>query len=631
MYSTEDPLILLICILLSCWLQVCSGQQAQQPDANMVSKLIGDIWTGSLSGQTHRITLYDEKGFCIFPAVNSNQPFSCMVTCGICHDVQRISGGWHFNAGIDPNATGRPGEPWIYWDCPTGTQIPLSYRKWPGTYMPEQVDIPRWWFARLFGRHMTGGGLAAVQGPEPDPRERWDLSGRLEINCLACHDAEPGHDQSQYGQQIAKHNFRWAAAATSAFATVEGAVQDLPDTWQQSDQGQLPQVLYDNSRFLADNKLILQITRQIPNQRCLFCHSVQLAASSSMERSVDVHLSAGMRCVDCHRNGLDHLISRGYVGDYNDVNNPIKQALTCEGCHLGKDSAALTGMAAPYPAHKGIPKVHLEKLSCTACHSGPIPKQLAVMAKTSRAHALGTPQANASARTLPHVFMPVFAIADDGKIYPHRLIWPAFWAQLVDNMVRPLNVDRVRQIAGQLLVHPLGLDSPDWPPFTRQQVQEVLVRLEEAGIEGPVYISGGRLYWLVDGQLVDHEHPSGSPYIWPLAHDVRPARSALGAVSCHDCHNLQAPLLFGKVPVDGPLADPNWYVPMVEFTRLPARYTGIFAWTFVFRPYLKLVVIAASGLVGLVLVAFLLRAVYIGCKAIWQLQVASTQEDREVG
>ena len=30
-------------------------------------------------------------------------------------------------------------------------------------------------------------------------------------------------------------------------------------------------------------------------------------------------------------------------------------------------------MGAPEPIHKGLPPVHLEKLSCTACHSGQFP------------------------------------------------------------------------------------------------------------------------------------------------------------------------------------------------------------------------------------------------------------------
>jgi len=596
-----------------------------QSEPNALSAMIGDTWTGSLASPGHRIVLYDDRGFRIFPGVNFDQPFSCMVTCGICHQVQRISGGWHFSAGLDVNDPGRPGEPWIYWDCPTGTQIPLSYRNWPGTFEPNQLGLSDWWFVRAFGRHMPGGGVGTRPQTMPDPHDRWQLSGPLEINCLSCHDADPRHDQALFGQQIGMHNFRWAATATTALGMVEGAVQDLPDTWQPGDQGQLPRVIYDDGQFLPDNKVILQITRQIPNERCLFCHSVQLAGATALNRSVDVHVAAGMRCVDCHRNGLDHRISRGYV-DQDTTIGP----LTCEGCHLGKDSSgmAITNLHAPYPRHKGIPNVHLEKLSCTACHSGPLPTGRPSLARTSRAHALGTAQANASAVTLPHIWMPVFAKAADGKIYPNRLVWPAYWARLDGDAVIPIRPELVREVAGRFLPHGLQMDVPDWPRLSSQDVQQVLQALEDAGFLRPVYITGGRLYSLKAGQLVSEPHQAGRPYLWPLAHDVRPARSALGAVSCQDCHSLRSGFLFGSVPVDGPLTEPNECLPMMVFSGLEPRYTRIFAWTFVFRPYLKLTVLGVSALILGILAVFLLRAIYLLSTAAQDAQSARTGKDK---
>jgi hypothetical protein len=587
--------------------------------------LIGDIWTGSLARPAHRIDLYDEKGFRIFPGVNFDQPFSCTITCGICHDVQRIANGWHFSGGLDANDPGRPGEPWIYWDCPTGTQIPLSYRRWPGTFEPNQLVLSEWWFVRAFGRHMTGGRIGTVGQARPDPHDRWHLSGQLEINCLSCHDADPRHDQSQFGRQIAMHNYRWATTATSALAVVDGAVSDLPDTWQPSDNGQLPKVVYNTDQFMADNKVTFQITRQIPDERCLFCHSVQLAGATSANRSLDVHIAAGMHCVDCHRNGLDHQISRGYVEEGNQPG-----PLTCEGCHMGRDSSgmSLTGLNAPYPRHKGIPQVHFEKLSCTACHSGPLPSKTARLTKTSKAHALGTPWANASAKTLPHILMPVYAKAFDGKISPHRLIWPSYWAIIDGEVVRPIRPGVVRDVAGRLLAHPLQIAIPDWPDMDLEQVRQVLLALQQAGFSQAAYVSGGRVYCLDGDQVTCREHQAARPYLWPLAHDVRPARSALGAVSCQDCHSLGSGFLFGKVPVDGPLAEKDQAVPMLAFTGLAPTYTGLFAWTFVFRPYLKVAVIGASSLIAAIAVVFLLRAIYVFSKAVQARDAGPAGKDK---
>ena len=73
---------------------------------------------------------------------------------------------------------------------------------------------------------------------------------------------------------------------------------------------------------------------------------------------------------------------------------------------------------------------------------------------------------------------------------------------------------------------------------------------------------------------------------------------------------MKAGFLFGRLAVDGPLADPNASVGMVEFERLEPRYTTLFAWTFVFRPYLKVVALAACALIAGVVVVFVLRALY---------------------
>jgi hypothetical protein len=94
-------------------------------------------------------------------------------------------------------------------------------------------------------------------------------------------------------------------------------------------------------------------------------------------------------------------------------------------------------MGAPKPQHKGIPLVHFEKLACTACHCGPWPKEQAGLVKTSRAHALGTTYAQKADKALPHIIYPVFARQEDGKIAPHKMIWPAFWGTLLPGSWKP--------------------------------------------------------------------------------------------------------------------------------------------------------------------------------------------------
>ena len=116
------------------------------------------------------------------------------------------------------------------------------------------------------------------------------------------------------------------------------------------------------------------------------------------------------------------------------------------------------------------------------------------------------------------------------------------------------------------------------------------------------------------------------PYLWSMAHDVRPARQALGSKACQDCHSMKAGFLFGRVAIDGPLADPNASVGMVEFERLEPRYTTLFAWTFVFRPYLKIVALAACALIAGVVAAFVLRALYAVSKSAVELDCSEEKQ-----
>ena len=603
--SSAVPLIIILAAPLIC--------AADRTDPN-VAFGIGDVDDGSLAPVIHRISLYDDKGFVIFPQINLNEPFSTIQTCARCHNYDIITTGWHFNA-LDPNVDpGRPGEPWIYWDCSAATQIPLSYRPWPGTFKPQQLRLTRWWFTRTFGRHMPGGG-PGMKAPsaDPDPRDRWRFSGQLEINCLSCHNNEPAHDQAEFAQQIAKHNFRWAAAASCGFATVEGSAKDLPDFWLPGDDSEnLPTVSYDRTRFLPGRKVFVDIVKEVPDKRCYFCHSTRIVGATEPHVK-DVHLAAGIKCIDCHKNGLDHATVRGYEGEPAE-NGPTPTALSCRGCHLGEEELSQPiagGLGAPVPKHKGIPLVHFEKLACTACHSGPWPKNIPFATKTSRAHALGTAAANKQDGTLPLIQSPVFARRQDNRIGPHRMLWPAFWAVLNEDGVTPIAPQVVKQAAGKSLYLSVELDSPSWPELTGEMVAQVLTALKSGlSLKGePVYIAGGMIHRLVAGKIIASDHDAARPCLWPLAHDVRPAAQSLGAGGCGDCHYKDKPFIFGKVPVDSPLASDRQHPKeMTDFQNADPLYARLFATSFVFRPLFKIVSLAASAVLAAIVLLYGVRA-----------------------
>jgi hypothetical protein len=596
---------LLYTVILLC---VTSASVAVEVDPNFE----GDHSDGSRAVPVHLIPLLDEESNKITLDVEPLLPFSTRQTCGACHDYAKISHGWHFNAA-EPNAAhGRGGQPWIFVDASSATQIPLSYRNWPGAFRPEQLDLTPWKFVQLFGRHTPGGGIGELDSNNPDEITRGFISGKLEINCLACHDADPAHNQAEYGDQIIRQNFRWAAAATCGFASVSGSAWDMPNNYDPLMPGLLddpglipPSVTYRKDAFDRKNQVFFNIVREIPPERCYFCHSNYDISKAGLEKwtaDEDVHLAAGLTCVDCHRNGLEHNITRGYEGEASVSKNPVAAALSCESCHNNGR------LGAPIPKHSGIPPAHFNKLTCTACHSGPWPERKTIRTKTARAHSLGTYNVNKSDDVLPHIIYPVFAKQLNGKIGPNKLIWPAFWGTLKDQQVTPIDPEVIRPISGKIIDSKELPTSGDWPTVTIEQIGEVLESLKATESEA-VYICGGKLYRLDNkGKLTTTEHNAAKPYLWPIAHDVRPAAQSLGARRCQDCHSIDSPLFFADVEIDTPVASEKGSVKMIEFQELNPAYMKLFAFSFIFRPYLMVFAICASVILAAVLLLYAFKA-----------------------
>jgi len=411
---------------------------------------------GSRTRAVHTTPLYNEFGEKIQHNFTRPDPFSPRMTCGDCHDYEKIGMGWHFNSSLDITAPGRPGEPWVLVDESTGTQLPLSYRGWPGTWNPEEAGLTPWEFTKRFARHMPGGDMGEKEEAIPDPKARWEVSGRLEINCLTCHSTYTKQNQSEWAFQIGRENFRWAATAASGLGIVDNVASRLRDTWDyydgpnpDSSWAAVPEVDYDATLFDGKMCVFFDVTRDAPVNRCYFCHST-VSADADVEglwkEDGDVHIAAGLLCTDCHRNGLDHSIVRGYEGESTD---PKVVALTCQGCHLGEACAdgldTMGGrLGAPRPLHRGLPAVHLENLTCTACHSGMLPKaDKAGRVRTARANRLGIHGKAQWDTELPYIMSPVFVKQDDGKIAPYQMMWPAFWGTLEGETVKPLPLEQV--------------------------------------------------------------------------------------------------------------------------------------------------------------------------------------------
>jgi hypothetical protein len=479
------------------------------------------IWDGHRTVPVHNIPLKDEFDQKIIPTEFYPFPYSNKYTCAPCHDYNQIQQGLHFNA-LTSDQDGRPGEPWVWVDMETGTVIPVSYRDWKGVYHPEELGLTFWEFTLLFGTHMTGGGISEPKINERSPLSRWNVSGTLDINCMACHDNSRKQNHSEWAFQILRENFRWASTASSGIGEVGGMASRLPGTWDlydgpnpdDTEYAVVPYVRYDQSQFNSKHEVFFDINYKPDDERCLACHSVSPASQKQFLAENDVHTSKGLTCVDCHRNDITHTMIRGYEGESAQYGMPTASDFTCRGCHLRENGSKQENtnvglLGAPYPTHKTIPPVHLEKLSCTACHSGSLPKNGLTQVKTSRANRLEISGIARWDLDYPIIQEPVYQRDSNGKLTPHRLIWPSFWGIVQENKIKPLKPSSVKKAAGSRL----------HPESEAAEILSALASIPQLD-ETPVFISSGKIYECnVDGGLDASEYSKESPEIkifWAL-------------------------------------------------------------------------------------------------------------------
>lgn len=539
------------------------------PGAVAQSEGVRLLKSGSRSPYVHRLTLYDAEGKAIDPIDEAAPPYSPRATCGKCHEVGLVAEGWHFNACKPDVDAGRAGEPWLLSDARFGMNLPISGRAWPGAFKPEQLGLSAWQMTLTFGHHSPGGGYGALDDEslaKTPEAKRWEISGNLEVDCMMCHAADHSYDPAEVERQLERENLRWIPTAALGLAAIRGDAKRVANDYDpmnpSNDPAQSPpKTLYDKTRFDGDNRVHFDVVRQPPSQRCYFCHTtrpVGAEAPSRWELAEDVHIAAGLDCADCHRNDISHAITRGYNDPARAGHDAHESTLTCEGCHIGlvnghrptDDGAPTAGTyGAPMPAHAGIPPLHFEKLTCTACHSGPWPDVNGTQTvQTSLAHKLGIGAKDRTDDMPPQIVEPIFARDAAGHIAPYRQTWPAYWAVKRGDTIEPIAIETVRKLAAKALPKPRGKEAA--APLNDTQIADALAALAKAadGADATVvYIREEQIHQLdASGKLFSSTQAAAKPYRWALAHDVRPASQALGARGCTDCHADDAAMFFGS-------------------------------------------------------------------------------------
>jgi hypothetical protein len=243
--------------------------------------------------------------------------------------------------------------------------------------------------------------------------------------------------------------------------------------------------------------------------------------------------------------------------------------------------------------------------------------------------------------------------AGENVLYPHRMVWPAFWGEMKDDVIEPLHPEEVNDAIRRTLrvrrdmtfkdamervrirsseeEEVLGEERADVPEeewteeekakmaaLKQEKIDEKMVDalgdLEEIitteGAE-PVYVANGKAYRIGEDETLEvFDNPAAEPYAWKLAHDVRPARWSSGATGCYECHSADAPIFDGQVTAVGPAIDPE----PKTFTQ--AELAGydpvqIEAWnqSFQGRTAFKWFGFISAGIVAVILLSFLFLGV----------------------
>lgn len=598
--------------------------------------------------------LYDEQDHLIDPVhnVNATAPYSPKKTCGKCHDYEKITEGFHFQQGRGEQPTTvmqaryqwttTPGNYGGTWCSPA----PL-YRK----LAPEQnsdakrIDMTSFDFitatcgtchpgggpleldrqGRRYDQHMQdpvsglcSGGDNGLSGDYY--KARWSDTGVLEADCMLCH--LPEYNYKARNGQLELLNFRWAATQGSGLGQVTGSVRD-----------QLPvQVAWDAKKFDADGKLSPHLVREPRNETCLNCHAKPdwKKRGANYEARNDVHLRAGLKCVDCHpagnqaahekiRGKEQHQFGKGddpsgHVRD--DLDNTVRD---CSACHL--DGYA----GAPMAEHDWLPPLHLDELSCQACH---IPQRttksaLVQLSDVYNPGAKISPPAKYiwtfydqnmdywnhygeltmfTAHDQPvDISRPALARYKE-KIYPVNAVHSA-WPGLQTEGKAGLDQPTMKEIFTMWKAHQsdpsvyseldvIRDDNQDGVPEVNRPeeidafLSAVRKHLAKNGYDldkqQVVWVNNDRIY--TDGrtyQVFDKEIFESSPFasVYKYSHNVMPAKAALGVNGCTDCHSFGAPF-FNAAVVRYPFGENGKPIYEPQHQRLGISAVSVFlgAW-----------------------------------------------------
>jgi hypothetical protein len=608
-------LIVLIALIAAVILIAFVTTKSTQNKRNVVNRELV-----TQSGVCPPFYLYDEDGNVIDPVngINAEKPYSPKQTCGKCHDYYKITQGFHFQQGKDEAASGiladryqwvsHPGNYGGNWCSPAPLYNYLSDKN---NSSAKEMDMTSFTFITngCGTCHPGGGSLESDrEGFRYDKQmdkmgftaggtnnfdgdyfqSHWNRSGVIEADCNLCH--LPEYDYKTRNDNLAKFNFKWMATAGSGLAAVEGSIKDTVDV----------KVKYNTAKFGVDGKVSMHLVREPRNETCLNCHSKPQwkKRGSSFTEFTDVHIAKGLKCVDCHVSGSmasDPRITGKEVHQFgkgddpsgwvrNDLDNTVR---TCNDCHT-------TGyLNAPIAKHLWLPDLHLDKLSCQACHINQR-KVKSALVQVSDVYNPGTkisPPAKYvwtfydqnmnywnhygelamfTAKDQPtDPFIPEFA-KYKGQIFPVNAVHSA-WPGIYTEGVKGLDQPKMKDIYSMWTIH--RKDNSKYPGLAKIAdnnsdtipdvntpeeidafISSVTAFMNDQGYDlsgrKVVWVNNDRMYFSgTEYQMLEKEFWESSPYasVYKYSHDVFPAKAGLGTNGCTDCHAFGSDMFFRQV------------------------------------------------------------------------------------
>ncbi len=424
----------------------------------------------------------------------------------------------------------------------------------------------------------------------PNPgKSHWGESGVVEADCLLCH--YTGYSFGARNTQLTYRNYKWAATAGAQIGAISGKVynftNDAKDNYLTGVYEENPAVTVTYATGNLVNGMVdgTRLIRTPTATQCKQCHSSAdtKKRGRTMEVDTDVHLAAGLDCMDCHRDAAaanPHNIGKGHARLGTVADDLDGTMATCAECHDGRtiqtadafEHVALNPSAAHQNALHGL-DFHFEKISCETCH---IPYkqytagELIDMSSGTQVWYLTSGDtikwpndfADNAIEWKPQskFYDPDGAGPLQEKLYPFGAKSSTWFGRLlVSGEIRPMLLKEVKaawsaigspKIDVTYVKDGTTIKKPSLS--TDAQKVDMLLQLDKAGQDRPVFVSGEVVYGLTAAgdALVAMDLEGEFDHNFSVNHDVRESSEALGANGCGDCHSDGSALFEAMQVVD---------------------------------------------------------------------------------